>query len=86
MTTVPFSEAKSHLSELADRVESEREQVVVTRHGRPAFVLVHPDYLGALEETLDILADGDLMTSLGRSRREADEGLATPLDVPGTAE
>jgi prevent-host-death family protein len=83
MTTVPFSEAKSHLSDLADRVESEREQVVVTRHGRPAFVLVHPDYLDALEETLEILGDDELMASLARSRRQADDGLATPFDRPG---
>jgi antitoxin YefM len=82
MATVPFSEAKSHLSELADRVQSEREQVVVTRHGRPAFVLVHPDYLEALEETLAIVDDDELVASLARSRREAGEGLATPLERP----
>lgn len=79
MTTVPFSEAKSHLSELADRVEGERDRVVVTRHGRPAFVLVHPDYLESLEETLLIVEDADLLASLDRSRREADAGLGTPL-------
>jgi antitoxin YefM len=79
MTTVPFSEAKSHLSELADRVEDEREKVVVTRHGRPSFVLVHPDYLESLEESLAIVDDTELMKSLDRSRREAASGLATPL-------
>jgi len=82
MTTVPFSEAKSHLSELADRVESERERVVVTRHGRPAFVLVHPDYLESLEETLAIVDDAELVDSLNRSRREAEQGLAMPLPRP----
>jgi antitoxin YefM len=82
MTTVPFSEVKSHLSHYADRVENEREQVVVTRHGRPAFVLVHPDYLESLEETLAIIEDPELMESLSRSRREAASGLATPLPRP----
>jgi prevent-host-death family protein len=79
MTTVPFSEAKSHLSELADRVEGERDRVVVTRHGRPAFVLVHPDYLESLEETLSIVNDADLLASLGLSRREVADGHAATL-------
>jgi antitoxin YefM len=80
MSTVPFSEAKSHLSELADRVEHERDRVVVTRHGRPAFVLVHPDYLESIEETLAIVEDRELLASIERSRQEAAAGRATRLD------
>jgi prevent-host-death family protein len=34
MTTVTLVEAKTHLSELLDRVEA-GEAVVITRHGRP---------------------------------------------------
>jgi prevent-host-death family protein len=34
MTTVNVVEAKAHLSELLDKVES-GEEVVITRHGRP---------------------------------------------------
>jgi len=34
MVTVTLVEAKAHLSELLDRVES-GEDVVITRHGRP---------------------------------------------------
>ncbi|HYI60293.1 MAG TPA: type II toxin-antitoxin system Phd/YefM family antitoxin [Acidimicrobiales bacterium] len=82
MSTVPFSEAKSHLSELADRVEGERDRVVVTRHGRPSFVLVHPDYLDSLEETLAILEDAEVAASLDASRQEAAAGLAAPLALP----
>ena len=82
MSTVPFSEAKSHLSELADRVEAEREQVIVTRHGRPSFVLVHPDHLASLEETLSVVDDVELLASVQRSRREAAAGKATPLSRP----
>lgn len=82
MSTVPFSEAKTRLSELADRVEDERDRVVVTRHGRPAFVLVHPDYLESLEETLTILDDAEALESLATSRREAADGLVAPLLEP----
>lgn len=72
--TLPFSEAKAHLSELADRVEREHERVHVTRNGRPSFVLVNVDDLEALEETVEILQDPELMESIRTSRAEAAEG------------
>lgn len=72
--TLPFSEVKVHLSELADRVEGQHDRILVTRNGRPSFVLMSPDDLESLEESLDILRDDDLMDSLRRSRREASQG------------
>lgn len=72
--TLPFSEVKAHLSELADRVERQHDRILVTRNGRPSFVLLSPDDLESLEESLDILEDDDLMESLRRSRRDAEEG------------
>lgn len=71
---LPFSEVKAHLSELADRVEIEHDRIMVTRNGRLSFVLMSPDDLESLEETLDIVRDDDLMKSLRRSRREAARG------------
>ena len=72
--TMPFSEVKAHLSELADRVELQHDRILVTRNGRPSFVLLSPDDLESLEESLDIVRDDELMESLRRSRREAAEG------------
>jgi antitoxin YefM len=76
---LPFSEVKAHLSELADRVEIEHDRIMVTRNGRPSFVLMSPDDLESLEETLDIVRDDELMRSLRRSREEADRGERLPL-------
>ncbi|MCH7669143.1 MAG: type II toxin-antitoxin system Phd/YefM family antitoxin [Acidobacteria bacterium] len=64
--TIPFSEVEAHLSEFADRVERQHERILVTRNGRPAFVLVSPDDLESLEETLTIVEDDDPMASLRR--------------------
>ena len=72
--TIPFTDAKAHLSELVDKVVSEHERFVLTRNGRPAAVLLSPDELESLEETVEILQDGKLMESIRRSRREAAEG------------
>lgn len=71
---LPFSEVKAHLSELADRVEIEHDRIMVTRNGRPSFVLLSPDDLESLEETLDIVRDDELMRSLRKSRSEAAAG------------
>jgi prevent-host-death family protein len=68
---MPFSEVKAHLSELADRIELEHDRILVTRNGRPSFVLMSPDDLESLEETLDIVRDDELMESIRRSREES---------------
>ena len=72
--TLPFSEVKAHLSQMADRVESQHDRILVTRNGRPSFVLMHPDDLESLEETIDIMSDPELMESIRVSQREAAEG------------
>jgi prevent-host-death family protein len=77
--TIVFSEAKAHLSELAERVESEHDRILVTRNGRPSFVLISPDDLESLEETLDITRDQSLMASIARSRAQSKAGKRTPL-------
>jgi antitoxin YefM len=77
--TLPFSEVKAHLSEVAARVEREHDRILVTRNGRPSFVLLSPDDLAALEESLDILQDDELMESLRISRRQAADGDTVPL-------
>jgi PHD/YefM family antitoxin component YafN of YafNO toxin-antitoxin module len=52
---------------------------VVTRNGRPSFVLVSPDDLESLEETVAILQDDELVESLRISRRQAAAGDTVPL-------
>jgi antitoxin YefM len=81
--TLPFSEVKAHLSEVADRVEREHDRIVVTRNGRPSFVLLSPDDLASLEETLSILQDDELMKSLRTSRQQAAAGDTLPLRDQG---
>ncbi len=72
--TIPFTEAKAHLSDLVDRTVPEHERFILTRNGRPAAVLLSPEDLESLEETIDILQDRPLLDSIRRSRREAAEG------------
>src|SRR4030067_788928 len=54
--TLPLANGKAHLSEIVDQVESGHDRVILTRNGRPAAVILSPDDLEALEETLDLLS------------------------------
>ena len=74
METLPLSHVKAHLSEIADRVEGQHDRVVVTRKGRPAAVLVSPDDLESLEETLAVLSDPHLMRQIRESEAELERG------------
>ena len=57
MTTDSLRNVKDRFSEFVDRVDREHERIVVTRNGRPAAVLISPDDLDSLEETLELLGD-----------------------------
>jgi prevent-host-death family protein len=72
--TLPISEVKTRLPELVTGVEQREEEVVVTRKGKPAAVLVNYAEYERLKETLKVLSDPDLMRQIRRSRRFFAEG------------
>lgn len=66
--TLPLSEVKTRLPELVAGVQEREEEVVVTKNGRPAAILINVDEYARLKETLDVLSDPVLMKQIGRSR------------------
>ncbi|MDA8148895.1 MAG: type II toxin-antitoxin system Phd/YefM family antitoxin [Actinomycetota bacterium] len=72
MRTEPLRTVRDHLSEVVDRVEHHHERVVITRNGRDAAVLISPDDLAEMEETIDVLSDPDALADI----READQAYA----------
>lgn len=64
MKTLSLSEAKMKLSELVDRVHSTDEEVIITKNGRPAAVLVSAGEFDSWKETIEILASPDLMEEI----------------------
>jgi antitoxin YefM len=69
MTAVPLGEARDRLSEYVSEVERTHQRVTITRHGRPAAVLISADDLAAIEETLEILGSPAAVAAV-------DEGVA----------
>jgi antitoxin YefM len=77
---LPLAEVKNRLSEVVDRLEREHGRVVITKHGRPAAVLLSLEDLESLEETLAILSDPELLAAI----READTEVAAARTTPMT--
>jgi prevent-host-death family protein len=73
--TLPLAEIKKRLSEMVDRVEHHHDRVVLTRRGRPAAVLISPDDLESMEETLDLLSTPGALGEIKTAQAEIDEGL-----------
>ncbi|MBX3328908.1 MAG: type II toxin-antitoxin system Phd/YefM family antitoxin [Nitrospira sp.] len=77
--TLPLSEVKTRLPELVAGVQEREEEVVVTKNGRPAAVLINIDEYARLKETLDVLSDPTLMSQIAESRtfyRRKNKGLS----------
>jgi len=80
--TIPFTEARSKLSELLDDLERRHEHVVITRNGRPAGVLIPAAEFEAIEESLEILQDEELLHALRESEDDVKAGrLSTISEV-----
>jgi len=78
--TLPLAEIKAHLSEIVDRVEGAHERIVLTRHGRPAAVIMSPADLAALEDTLDLLSDPAALEEIAAGREDLTTGRVITAD------
>ena len=64
MKTLSLSEAKMKLSALLDTLAVTDEEVLITKNGRPAAVLVSPDEFESWQETLAVCSDSELMDEI----------------------
>jgi antitoxin YefM len=76
---LPLAEVKNRLSEVVDEVEREHARVVITKHGRPAAVVMSTEDLESLEETLDIMGNETLLTDIRAAIDGLSAGPAAPL-------
>jgi antitoxin YefM len=72
MTTTSLANVKAHLSAFVTSVHDTHDRVTITRNGEPAAVLIAPDDLESLEETISILSDPQAMADI----RESDAAIA----------
>lgn len=79
MRTVSVGDARDGFSRLLADVEATHERVTITRHGRAVAVVVSPEDLESLEETLELLAVPGAVQAIA----EGNEDLAAGRVVAG---
>lgn len=67
---LPLADVKNRLSEVIERLEREHGRVIVTKHGRPAAVMLSVADLESLGETLEILSDPALLHEVRKGDRD----------------
>lgn len=80
MTTMPLSEAKARLSEVADEVDRTHDRVHITRNGREYVVLISAEDLESLEATIELLSDPAAMGRIRRAEAALDRGDGTSAE------
>ena len=74
MATESLRTVKDRFSEFVERAHSTHERIVITRNGSPAAVLISPDDLESMEETMAILSDPDALRAIAQAEREVAVG------------
>ena len=66
MKTLSLSEAKMKFSSIVDMVSSTDEEIVITKNGRPAAIIISPDEYERIKETANIRSDAALMKEISQ--------------------
>lgn len=64
MTQESMQDLSANLSAVIDRVEHGHERVTVIRDGHPAAVILSPDDLAELQETIEVLSDPQALADI----------------------
>lgn len=81
MSTIPVTDAKARLSELVEETAATHERVTITRHGRPAVVMLAVEDLEALEETLFWQSESGALNDVAAGRATPAEEMVGEAEV-----
>ncbi|WP_348775409.1 type II toxin-antitoxin system Phd/YefM family antitoxin [Micromonospora sp. WMMD975] len=74
MESVSLTEATTRIIEIADRVASQHDQVMVTRDGHADVMLISVAEYELMRETLDLSLDDEALADLRQSRDDFASG------------
>ena len=60
---------KAHLPGLVAGVQERAEEIIVTKNGSPAAIMLNYDEYESMKETMEILADKKLMRQIERGKK-----------------
>ena len=70
---IPATKAKAKLLELIRIVDESEDTFAITKNGVPAAVLMSMEQYEEMRETMEILADRELMEQIWKSRKEVED-------------
>ena len=79
MTPLSISQARSKLTQLAHDLDARHETVEVTNRGRPVLAILPWHLYESMMETMEILADKELMDQVRQGIKEYRAGKGIPL-------
>ena len=71
--TITITQAKRTLLDLVEEIETTGETVTITKNGLPTTIMLNLGDYESLMETLEILANKDIMKSLKKSEKDIQE-------------
>lgn len=80
MRSLTVTEVKARLNELVDDAASTHEQITITKHGRPAAVIIAADDLESLQETVFWLSRPRIRESLAEAEADIAAGRTVDSD------
>lgn len=80
MTHLSISQARTQLTRLAGRLHAHPETVEVTSRGKPVLAILPWDLYESMVETMEIMADKDLMAQVRRGIKEYKAGKGVSLE------
>lgn len=72
--TISATNARTDFYSVLDEVEKLSKRIIITRHGKAKAILINPDELEGLEETIEILKDKRALASIKKSIDEIKAG------------
>ncbi len=76
----PLTEVRDKLSEIIEKVSTTGADLIITKRGKPAAVVIGYDEYEALIETLNILSDDHTMAAITEAEAQATAGELVDLD------
>jgi len=73
-TTLPISEARKRIFELAEEVQKPDNYYTLTEKGRPKAVLMSAEQFDSMVETMDILSDPKVLENIRIAEEEYKRG------------
>ena len=74
MQTLPLSKVRDKLSELVDATSNTHEQVMITKNGAPAAVLIGADEWESIQETMFWLSQPGIRESVAKAEADVTAG------------